>query len=112
MAKKKQTAKETVEETKQLQETAEEKETQQQEPPAEEKPKDTRILYAGPTISNEKFFLRKGQIFTEVPLYVPEELKQFFIPLSDYSPEKEKELEKLRRDYLKRQSRKKNQGGK
>jgi thioredoxin-related protein len=75
--------------------------------------KDDRILYAGPTIINEKFFLRKGQIFTEIPRYVPEELQKFFIPLADYSPEKEKELEELRRKYIKEQARKKaNKGGK
>ncbi len=69
------------------------------------KPKDTRILYAGPTIVNERFFLRKGQIFTEIPGYVPEDLKKFFISLADYSPEKEKELEELRRKYLKQKGR-------
>ncbi|SMO74733.1 hypothetical protein SAMN06269117_12516 [Balnearium lithotrophicum] len=67
----------------------------------QQQPKDTRVIYAGPTISNEKFFLRKGQIFTEVPLYAPEELRKFFVPLSEYSPEKEKELEKEREKYLK-----------
>jgi len=68
-------------------------------------PKDTKILYAGPTIVNERFFLRKGQIFTEIPGYVPEDLKKFFISLADYSPEKEKELEELRRKYLKQKGR-------
>ena len=72
--------------------------------------KDTRVIYAGPTIINEKFFLRKGQIFTEVPRYAPEELKKFFIPLSEYSPDKEKELEKERQKYIKEQQRKKKEG--
>jgi len=63
--------------------------------------KDNRYIYAGPTVINEKFFLRNGQIFTEVPLYVPEDLKPFFVPISEYSPEKEKELEKKKLQYLK-----------
>jgi hypothetical protein len=69
--------------------------------------KDTRVIYAGPTIINEKFFLRKGQIFTEVPHYAPEELRKFFISLSEYSPEKEKELEEERRRYIREQQKKK-----
>ena len=63
--------------------------------------KDTRVIYAGPTIINEKFFLRKGQIFTEVPRYAPEELKKFFIPLSEYSPDKEKNSKRKDRSTLK-----------
>jgi hypothetical protein len=90
---------ENVKETQNLQEQPQ---NQPQEQPKENpKPKDTRVIYVGPTISNEKFFLRKWQIFTEVPLYAPEELKKFFIPLAEYSPEKEKELEKEREKYLK-----------
>ena len=74
---------------------------------AEANSRDTRVIYAGPTIINEKFFLRKGQIFTEIPHYAPEELKKFFISLSEYSPEKEKELEEERRKYIKEQQKKK-----
>jgi len=70
-----------------------------------QKQKYDRILYAGPTIINEKFFLRRGQIFTEIPRYVPEKLRKFFIPLADYSPEKEKELEKKAAEYLKTKKR-------
>ncbi len=97
-------------ETQEIKETQQVTEKQQKETTVE-KPKDDRILYAGPTVINERFYLRKGQIFTEIPRYVPQELKQFFIPLSEYSPEKEKELEKLRQKYLKEQA-KKNRGGK
>ena len=75
---------------------AQEKQTQPQEK------KDSRLLYAGPTINNERFFIRKGQIFTTIPRFVSEELHQFFVPLAEYSPEKEKELEKLVRKYLKK----------
>lgn len=103
-------AKKTNTETQEVKKTQQVTEEQPKETP-QEKPKDDRILYAGPTIINERFYLRKGQIFTEIPRYAPEELKPFFIPLSDYSPEKEKELEKLRQKYLKEQA-KKNRGGK
>jgi len=88
-------------------ESAQEQKEQPTEPRQAEssEPRDTKILYAGPTIVNERFFLRKGQIFTEIPGYVPEDLKKFFISLADYSPEKEKELEELRRKYLKQKGR-------
>jgi len=89
-------------ETKEVQNVQEQPQNQpQQQPKKNPEPKDTKVIYAGPTVINEKFFLRKGQIFTEVPLYAPQELKKFFVPLSEYSPEKEKELEKEREKYLK-----------
>ena len=77
--------------------------TKKKEQSQNSNPKDNRYIYLGPTVINEKFFLRKGQIFTEVPLYVPEDLKPFFVPVSEYSPKKEKELEKKRQQYLKAQ---------
>jgi len=85
-------------------EQIQEKDSQQPEPKEVQK-LDDRLIYAGPTIYNEKFFVRKGQIFTEVPAYLPGDLKEFLIPLSQYSPEKEKELEKKAAEYLKTKKR-------
>jgi len=86
---------------KQSQEIEQNVSEQKEQQLSETSEKDTRVIYAGPTIVNEKFFLRKGQIFTEIPRYAPDELKKFFVPVPEYSPEKEKELEEERKKYLK-----------
>lgn len=41
------------------------------------------VMYVGEPVVNEKFFLRPGQIFMEIPAYVKDkELKEKFVPVS------------------------------
>lgn len=60
----------------------EKQQTQTNQTEAQKEP----VVYVGEPILNEKMFLRPGQIFTEIPLYiVDEKLKEKFIPLSKYN---------------------------
>ena len=46
-------------------------------------PKKEPVMYIGEPVVNEKFFLRPGQIFMEIPAYVKvKELREKFIPVS------------------------------
>ncbi|WP_457642366.1 hypothetical protein [Persephonella sp.] len=72
--------------------TAEEnKETSQKEPVQEGQtqavkenpPKKEPVMYVGEPVVNERFFLRPGQVFMEIPAYVKDkELRKKFIPVS------------------------------
>jgi len=40
-------------------------------------------MYVGEPVVNERFFLRPGQVFMEIPAYVKdEELREKFVPVS------------------------------
>jgi len=55
----------------------------------EEQKKKEPVIYTGEPIINEKFFLRPGQIFTEIPAYVKDkEIREKFIPLSQANKKK------------------------
>jgi len=54
-----------------------------------EKPKKEPFIYTGEPVVNEKFFLRPGQIFMEIPLYVKDkELRKKFVPVSQVKNQK------------------------
>ena len=61
-------------------------ETQQEEI---EKLKKEPFVYTGEPIVNEKFFLRPGQIFMEIPAYVKDEkIREKFVPISQVKNQK------------------------
>ncbi len=63
--------------------------TAQEQPQEETKPKKEPVVYTGEPIVNEKFFLRPGQIFMEIPLYVKDEkLREKFVPISQVKNQK------------------------
>ena len=69
----------------------ENKEASQKEPVQERQnqttkenpPKKEPVMYVGEPVVNERFFLRPGQVFMEIPAYVKnKELREKFIPVS------------------------------
>ena len=63
--------------------------TQAQENKNEQTPQETKeikkepVIYTGEPIVNEKFFLRPGQIFMEIPAYIKDkEIREKFVPVS------------------------------
>ena len=61
------------------------KENTQKEPnnPKKEEIKKEPVMYVGEPVVNERFFLRPGQVFMEIPAYVKdEELREKFVPVS------------------------------
>ena len=73
-------------EDKQVQEVQQtSKENTQKEPnnPKKEEIKKEPVMYVGEPVVNERFFLRPGQVFMEIPAYVKdEELRKQFVPVS------------------------------
>lgn len=60
----------------------EEKDSQEQNKTPQEEKKEP-FIYTGEPIANERFFIRPGQIFMEIPAYIKdEEIRKKFIPVS------------------------------
>ena len=70
------------ENTKNIQQTQEETQVQK-ENQTQGKPKKEPVMYTGEPVVNDKFFLRPGQIFMEIPAYIKDKkLKEKFVPVS------------------------------
>ena len=64
-------------------EPVQEEQTQEVEESKENPSKKEPVMYVGEPVVNERFFLRPGQVFMEIPAYVKdEELREKFIPVS------------------------------
>jgi len=75
----------TVKENKEVsqKEAVQEEQTQAVKENKENPSKKEPLMYVGEPVVNERFFLRPGQVFMEIPAYVKdEELRKQFIPVS------------------------------